>query len=440
MSISGTYSNRGDYFQMLVAMHWAIRVLDNPDFEWLTIDSTEYEVDDVVIGKTDNTLICCQCKKNQPNFKEWTISDLASEIEKAFNLYQKHSKINIRFCSRNPFGYFEKIKEYAMTQPDRDEYEKKLPENLKKTNELLSSQLNGSNPYPFLQRINFDVFRDNDETELDIKERLQHITTKAPEVYSALLERICKLSAREKNDITSLGTQKLSKKDIQQIVSLAGGMITPPLDTTKALNLLSSISHIGRSWNRDIGCKRLHRKIQDELIDAIRNKNHSILLSGGPGAGKTCVMLDLQERLEQCAEGNSNIVPLFIQTREFADLNTPEERAAHGLDDSWIQSVACLAESRQIVILIDSLDVLSISREYKTLTYFLAQIDRLRNISNITIVVACREFDRKYDVRITNLKWNVEIKCGLFDWDNDVNLCWMDYTLMLRLFLLIQGK
>ena len=150
MSISGTYSNRGDYFQMLVAMHWAIRVLDNPDFEWLTIDSTEYEVDDVVIGKTDNTLICCQCKKNQPNFKEWTISDLASEIEKAFNLYQKHSKINIRFCSRNPFGYFEKIKEYAMTQPDRDEYEKKLPENLKKTNELLSSQLNGSNPYPFL--------------------------------------------------------------------------------------------------------------------------------------------------------------------------------------------------------------------------------------------------------------------------------------------------
>lgn len=420
MSISGTYSNRGDYFQMLVAMRWAIRVLDNPDYEWLTIDSTEYEVDDVVIGKTDNTLICCQCKKNQPNFKEWTISDLASEIEKAFNLYQKHSKINIRFCSRNPFGYFEKIKEYAMTQPNRDEYEKKLPENLKKTNELLSSRLNGSNPYPFLQRINFDVYRDNDETELDIKERLQHITTKAPEVYSALLERICKLSAREKNDITSLGTQKLSKKDIQQIVSLAGGMITPPLDTTKALNLLSSISHIGRSWNRDIGCKRLHRKIQDELIDAIRNKNHSILLSGGPGSGKTCVMLDLQERLEQCAEGNSNIVPLFIQTREFADLNTPEERAAHGLDDSWIQSVACLAESRQIVILIDSLDVLSISREYKTLTYFLAQIDRLRNISNITIVVACREFDRKYDARITNLKWNVEIKCGLFDWDNDV--------------------
>ena len=131
-------------------------------------------------------------------------------------------------------------------------------------------------------------------------------------------------------------------------------------------------------------------------------------------------MLDLQEKLEHCAEGNSNIVPLFIQAREFADLNTLEERAAHGLDDVWVESAACLAESRHVVILVDSLDVLSISREHKTLAYFLAQIDRLRNIDNITIVVACREFDRKYDARITNLKWDIEIKCGLLDWDNDV--------------------
>ena len=420
MSINGIYSNRGDYFQTLIAMMWAIRIIDDPEYEWLTIDSVEYEVDDVVIGKRDGSIICCQCKKNQTDFRAWSLSDLKPEIDKAFRLYQKDHNACIRFYSRVQFGDIAKIKEYATTQSDQEEYEKNLPEKLKKTNEWLSSQLNGSNQYPFLQRINFNVRGDNDEIESDLKERLRHITTKAPEVYSALWESLCKLSAREKNDITSLGTQKLSKNDLKQIVSQAGGMITPPLDTAKALKLFSSISHIGRSWNRDIGCQRLPRKIQDELIEAIRNKNHAILLLGGPGTGKTCVMLDLQEKLEHCAEGNSNIVPLFIQAREFADLNTLEERAAHGLDDVWVESAACLAESRHVVILIDSLDVLSISREHKTLAYFLAQIDRLRNIDNITMVVACREFDRKYDARITNLKWDIEIKCGLLDWENDV--------------------
>ena len=47
MSINGIYSNRGDYFQTLIAMMWAIRIIDDPDYEWLTIDSVEYEVDDV---------------------------------------------------------------------------------------------------------------------------------------------------------------------------------------------------------------------------------------------------------------------------------------------------------------------------------------------------------------------------------------------------------
>ena len=83
MSIAGIRSNRGDYYQTLIAFKWALVVLSDSTYDWLEIDSTTYRVDDVVIGKSDGSLICCQCKKNQTDFKEWTIKELADEIGKA---------------------------------------------------------------------------------------------------------------------------------------------------------------------------------------------------------------------------------------------------------------------------------------------------------------------------------------------------------------------
>ena len=83
MSIAGIRSNRGDIYQTLIAFDWALTVLSDPEFQWIEIDSTAHPVDDVVIGKSDGSLICCQCKKNQPDFRTWSIADLAGEIDKA---------------------------------------------------------------------------------------------------------------------------------------------------------------------------------------------------------------------------------------------------------------------------------------------------------------------------------------------------------------------
>lgn len=86
MSTPGIRSNRGDGYQTLVAFEWAITILSDPQLQWIEIDSTTYAVDDVVIGKVDGALICCQCKKNQIDFKAWTITDLKDELDKAYNL------------------------------------------------------------------------------------------------------------------------------------------------------------------------------------------------------------------------------------------------------------------------------------------------------------------------------------------------------------------
>ena len=86
MSIAGIRSNRGDGYQTLVAFDWALTVLSDPDCLWLEIDSIAYSVDDVVVGKADGTLIACQCKKNQTDFRAWSIADLADELDKASSL------------------------------------------------------------------------------------------------------------------------------------------------------------------------------------------------------------------------------------------------------------------------------------------------------------------------------------------------------------------
>nr|VFK40555.1 MAG: hypothetical protein BECKSD772F_GA0070984_106219 [Candidatus Kentron sp. SD]VFK46067.1 MAG: hypothetical protein BECKSD772E_GA0070983_106618 [Candidatus Kentron sp. SD]VFK80970.1 MAG: hypothetical protein BECKSD772D_GA0070982_11881 [Candidatus Kentron sp. SD] len=81
---------------------------------------------------------------------------------------------------------------------------------------------------------------------------------------------------------------------------------------------------------------------------------------------------------------------------------------------------ARLAEAARLVVVIDSLDVLSIARKHSVLTYFLAQIDRLLQIPNVTVITACRDFDRKYDRRIAARQWDCELQCPPLDWEADI--------------------
>ncbi|MEK6750169.1 MAG: hypothetical protein AABY83_13375 [Pseudomonadota bacterium] len=109
MSIAGIRSNRGDGYQTLVAFHWALLVLSDPEYQWIEVDSVSYLVDDVVVRKTDGTLICCQCKKNQVDFKSWTIAYLADELDKASRLLANSQNTEVRFYSRSPFGALAKL-------------------------------------------------------------------------------------------------------------------------------------------------------------------------------------------------------------------------------------------------------------------------------------------------------------------------------------------
>ncbi|GAB3247484.1 NACHT domain-containing protein [Chitinimonas naiadis] len=424
MSIAGIRSNRGDGYQTLVAFDWALTVLNDPDFLWLEIDSITYSVDDVVVGKADGTLIACQCKKNQTDFKAWSIADLADELDKASSLLSTNQNAEVRFYSRNNFGDLAKLREHSSTQNNEASYQTSLGKEHQATDATLAARLAAStsnlSAFEFLQRTQF-VATDALGRMVDLlNERLRNMASNPDAAFSALWIQLDQLGGRMGGGSTSATRYRLTKDDIEAILSKAGATLVPPMDLTEVRLSFTGTSVIGRSWRRDIAGQCIPSPVVNELVAAINAKKRSILLTGLPGSGKTCVMLALQETLEQRAQICSDIAPIFIQSREFADLATAQDRQSQGLSEHWVEQAARLAESAHVVVIIDSLDVLSIARDHRVLTYFLAQIDRLLLIPNVSVVTACRDFDRHYDRRIAEKKWDCELKCQPLAWDAEI--------------------
>lgn len=423
MSIAGIRSNRGDTYQILVAFDWALTVLSDPAFEWLEIDSTTYPVDDVVVGKSNGLIICCQCKKNQPDFKAWSIPDLEDELEKACHTLVKNPQAQVCFYSRSEFGTLNKLREYGSLYGNKADYDANLTKEHAKTDRALAKRISvtGLSTYDFLHRTSFEISPDFERMETLLHERLRQMTSDSKTAFNVLWTSLDKLGGRikESNPLAST-SHRLTKEDLTNILYQAGVLLTPVISVAQVRTSFAQTSTIGRLWQREIAGKRITRPVVNTLLAAIDAKKRAILLTGLPGSGKTCVMLSLQEALEQRMKIRSDQVSLFIQSREFVDFATVQERHAQGLPEQWVGQAARLAEDTHVVVVIDSLDVLSIAREHSVLTYFLAQIDQLLLIPNITVITACRDFDRKYDRRIAVRQWDCELQCLPLDWETEI--------------------
>lgn len=232
MSIAGIRSNRGDVYQTLVAFDWALTVLSDPDCIWLEIDSITYSVNDVVVGKADGTLIACQCKKNQTDFRAWSITDLADELDKASSLLGKNRNAEVRFYSRNNFGDLAKLREHSYAHNDRASYQTSLGKEHHLTDTTLEARLATSAPnlstYEFLRRTKF-VTSDELERMVDLlRERLRNMATNPDAAFNVLWRNLDQLGARMGGDSTSVTRHRLTKNDLKAILHTAGAMLVPP--------------------------------------------------------------------------------------------------------------------------------------------------------------------------------------------------------------------
>lgn len=445
MSLAGVRANRGDSFQTLVALGWAIDVLSSDKYEWIEVDSTSLvdggvpiSVDDIVVGHADGYITCCQCKKNQTDFVYWTVSNLGDELVKAGQLLANNLNSRVVFYSRGNFGALAKLREYAVTQGDLIAYQTNLTPDNKKVDIDLSGKLPVNiNTYDFLCRTTFEVSPELERMNELLLERLNYFVSDTNIAFNALYVALHNLSSRIGGDFASASPScRLSKSELREICVDAGSVFIRPQSQDSLRDIFLDVSSVGRQWRRDIGGRQVQVAAVDDLIVAIEAQEHSILLSGGPGSGKTCILLELQDRLEQ----RKDIAPLFIQAREYLDCVTLDARTSKGLPEDLVGYVGRMADNVHTVVIIDSLDVLSLSREHTVLSHFLAQIDRLLLIQNVTVIAACREFDRKYDSRLSGREWDRVIVNPSFDWHSEIipilNECiFLPRQLMIRLAL-----
>lgn len=424
MSLAGVRSNRGDCYQTLVSFDWALSILASDAYQWLEVDSTSLDlsgnpvpVDDVVIGCTDGSMICCQCKKNQIDFKAWSIADLGDELAKAAQFLAGNPTSQVKFYSRNDFGVLAKLREHSRTQPNDEVYQHSLSLEHQKTDAALAKQMFkaiGLTTYDWLQHTTFETSPEIERMEELLMERLLYLVSNAANAFDTLWTKLNKLGSRTGSGTNSaLPSHRLTKADLQDILTKSGATFVPPLSQQDMQKSIADASAIGRQWRREISGKRLHVATVDELLNAIESKQRSVLLSGIPGSGKTCVLLELQEVLEQ----RDDLGALFIQAREYANCSTPSARTSHGLPENLVGLIGRMADCKHTVVIIDSLDVLSLSREHAVLEFFLAQIDRLLLIPNVTVIAACRDFDRKYDRRLAERTWDRIVTNTPLDWD-----------------------
>jgi hypothetical protein len=429
MSLAGVHSNRGDNFQTLVAFEWAMSILiGSEEYEWIEIDSTALdsrgllvEVDDVIVGKGNRNLVCCQAKKNQPAYSTWSVNDLRDELAKAFRQWSANKDSNIKFYSRSPFGHLHNLTEHAKVHGDIDAFETTRGVDQEKTYVSLKNSLSGAGRdeiWMFLRRLAFEVVPDFDRAKEKLKERLGQFVTNQASAYDAIWRLLDECAARlaDQTQLTSTANNRITRVHLQKALKDAGCYFAPRASEQELNDTFKRVSAIGRTWRREIASERLPITATDALREAVAAEEKLVVLAGLPGGGKTCVLLQLVDELEE----KSDCAVLFVQARAFANADTHGDRVALGFPQDAVEPVAQMADIKRVVVIVDSLDVLSISNHNGSLGFFLNLIDQWACLLNVTIIVACREFDLKYDQHLAERQWNRKIICGALDWDTTV--------------------
>lgn len=421
MSRAGVFSNRGDFYQILIATHWLISLLREPEkidaiqaeSIGLPGESSHISVDDIVVCYKDGHKRYIQAKKNQPDFRPWSFADLKDELLKAFNQLEHCPNADVEFYSRSTFGDIQKLAEECTLYHDYFTFVQEAPNNQKSLLQQLSKVIGQSEEASFnlACRLHFGPTDDFERWEGRNRADLAQLVPCADNALS-LLES---LLLRHQSKLADTKVV-ITREDVLAVLAGAGLAPTPFRMEADILESFKQSSAIGRQWPRTIAGRIIPTPHVETILSHIKEDKRTILVQGGPGSGKTCVLLDVADAIESRADWGM----LFIKADMFREIETLAALTAAGMPDDIVGQCARLSEYRRVVVVIDSLDVLSLSRHHRALRLFLGLIDRLQRLVGVTTIVACRMFDLKYDPLLRDRIWEQIVLLNDLDFESQV--------------------
>ncbi len=422
MSLAGRRSNQGDQYQLRIALHWLIRLLSDDGIQAVQIDSTgipgrEYvvTVDDIVVLYKDSKTRYIQAKKNQPTYRAWNFSDLKEELVKVREQLKKDACGEVEFYSRDNFGDFRVLVETCQLIPSYDAFLQGADQKHRKLLEQFSKAISceDEESFSFAKRISFGPLHNFDGWD---EENLRALNSQVPRAGDALA--YLKELIFDHESSLSAGSIEITREDVVSKLQQHGLNLTPERSISEILESFSISSQIGRNWTRTVGDIAISRPELNKLVRFIEEGKKSILLTEGAGSGKTCLLLDLASYIEN--EQSDDWGLLFVKGDQFLSAQSESDLVDQGLPNDIVGRCARLAENRRVVVIVDSLDVLSLNRQHGSLRLFTGLINRLTYIQNVTVVAACRTFDLDYDPSLKGMKWDGRVYIQPLDFESTI--------------------
>ena len=217
-------------------------------------------------------------------------------------------------------------------------------------------------------------------------ERLRESITKVPGV-PAPTAQLCQVGRRLGFSIGNLESRQSPQLLDVHAVRQAFGIVS-----TTLLN-----------WPQEIGGEWIARPEFEQLVELTTSKEPRVTaVLGEPGGGKSAILARLGTKL--AAEG---VLLLAIK----ADQLPRSTSTLHDVDE-WIgsdvpatEALRKLALDVRVVVLIDQLDALSdlMDQHTERLGTLIRFVNSIRSVQNLVVVVSCREFEFRNDVRFVGL-------------------------------------
>ncbi len=422
MSQAGARSERGDEYQLRVALPWVVRLWTDPSVVAVQTESLGMPgdgvpppVDDVVVVFADGRRLYLQAKKNHPDFGMWSVKDasLRPELVKARDQLERDANWTVQFVSRSPFGELHKLAEGARDYPDAATFAADAPATLTGPLASLAKLWDRSEEIAFelVRRIEFTVTSDYGEMDRDALAALRMLFPRPEEVHRFLEARLRSHQSRLRDPVAVY-----RRTDLERELADAGHVASPVRAVADQLAAFARASAIGREWERTVAEERIERAETRAVLDAVEAGARTVLVTGEPGIGKTCVLLDVADAMEQ----DPTRAFLFVKGDRFAGADDEAGLVRRGLPDDLVGRCARLAVDRPVVAVFDALDVLSLQRAGGTLELFLGLIDRLRRVDGVTVVTACRAFDLEFDPLLRGRTWDARVTVASLDVERDV--------------------